>query len=50
MNRRQSLIGIGALSLVLSQAPLQQAYSQDFGEVAKRLLEAASPLGDRSLG
>lgn len=50
MNRRLCLAGIGALCLTLSQAPLQQAFSQDLDETAKKLLTAASPLGDRSLG
>ena len=50
MNRRLWLVGIGALFLALSHAPRQQAFSQDFGEAGKKLLAAASPLGDRSLG
>jgi len=50
MDRRLWLAAIGALFLALSQAPFQQAFSEDLGETAKKLLTAASPLGDRSLG
>ncbi len=46
MNRRQLLIGLAVLAVSMTG----QAQAQNSGDLAKKLLEAASPLGDRILG
>jgi protein-disulfide isomerase len=43
-------MGLGALPLALALLLSWPANSQETGDLAKRLLDAASPLGDRSLG
>ncbi len=50
MNRRQLIIALRTLALIGANLAIQSSHAQDATEVAKRLLEAASPLGDRSLG
>lgn len=50
MNRRQSIVALGTAALTGSTLAVRFAYAQEAAEIAKRLLAAASPLGDRSLG
>jgi len=50
MNRRQFSVALGTVALLGVNFASRPAYAQEAAEVAKRLLDAASPLGDRSLG
>jgi protein-disulfide isomerase len=50
MNRRRSILTLAAVSISPILFVGRSAFSEDTADIAKRLLEAASPLGDRSLG
>lgn len=50
MNRRQLMIALGTTAIFGATFATRPADAQEAAEVAKRLLDAASPLGDRSLG
>ena len=50
MNRRRSILTLAALSVSPILLTGLSAFSQDTANFARRLLETASPLGDRSLG
>ncbi len=50
MNRRQFSVALGTVALLGVNFASRPAYAQEAAEVAKRLLDAASSLGDRSLG
>lgn len=50
MNRRQSLAAMGLFAASTALFSGRTAFSQETSEIAKKLLEAVSPLGDRSVG
>lgn len=50
MNRRQSLVVMGMFAASTALFAERPASSQEASDVAKKLLEAASPLGDRAIG